>query len=243
MKYLDEFRDPEKAKALIGEIERLVAEIETARRRPLQIMEVCGGHTHSIFRYGIEEMLPDAIELVHGPGCPVCVLPMGRVDDCLALAEQPDVIFTTFGDALRVPGSKKSLLQAKAEGADVRIVYSPLDALELARKHPEREVIFFGLGFGSDINGLHAQPRPRSDAADNPVRYPFRSFDGGSVIDRQRSDTRTYDINTDGVDHYGLYADWVEDLRLVAGQQIVDDLASGAEAYLRLWERAEEAAD
>ena len=102
--------------------------------------------------------------------------------------------------------------------------------------------LFFGLGFGSDINGLHAQPKPRADAAANPVRYPFRSFDGGSVIDRQRSGTRTWDINTDGVDHYGLYADWVEDLRLVAGQQIVDDLANGAEAYLQLWARAEKAA-
>jgi microsomal dipeptidase-like Zn-dependent dipeptidase len=101
---------------------------------------------------------------------------------------------------------------------------------------------FFGLGFGSDINGLHSQPKPRSDAGANPVRYPFRSFDGGSLIDRQRSGTRTWDINTDGVDHYGLYADWVEDLRLVAGQQIVDDLATGAEAYLQLWERAEKAA-
>jgi hypothetical protein len=101
---------------------------------------------------------------------------------------------------------------------------------------------YFGLGFGSDINGLHSQPRPRSDAADNPVRYPFRSFDGGSVIDRQRSGTRTWDINSDGVDHYGLYADWVEDLRLVAGQQIVDDLANGAEAYLQLWDRAVKAA-
>jgi hypothetical protein len=101
---------------------------------------------------------------------------------------------------------------------------------------------FFGVGFGSDINGLHSQPKPRSDASANPVRYPFRSFDGGSVIDRQRSGTRTWDINTDGVDHYGLYADWVEDLRVVAGQQIVDDLANGAEAYLQLWERAEKAA-
>ena len=101
---------------------------------------------------------------------------------------------------------------------------------------------FFGVGFGSDINGLHAQPVPRSDAAQNPVRYPFRSFDGGSVIDRQHSGTRTYDINTDGVDHYGLYPDWVEDLRLVAGRQIVDDLANGAEAYLQLWARAEAAA-
>jgi hydrogenase expression/formation protein HypD len=147
MKYVDEFRDPEKARALLKEIQDLVARIEFCRKRPLAIMEVCGGHTHSIFKYGIETMLPGEIELVHGPGCPVCVLPMGRVDDCVALAETPGVIFTTFGDAMRVPGSKKSLMQAKAEGADVRMVYSPLDALELARKNPGREVVFFGLGF------------------------------------------------------------------------------------------------
>ena len=147
MKYVDEFRDPEKARALLREIETLVSGIEICRTRPLHIMEVCGGHTHSIFRYGLEGLLPDAIELVHGPGCPVCVLPMGRVDDCVALAEQPNTIFATFGDALRVPGSKKSLMQAKAEGADVRTVYSPLDALALARKNPDRDVIFFGLGF------------------------------------------------------------------------------------------------
>ena len=110
-----------------------------------------------------------------------------------------------------------------------------------ARANRSSEFLF-GLGFGSDINGLHAQPTPRTDAAQNPVRYPFRSFDGGSVIDRQRSGTRTWDINTDGVDHYGLYADWVEDLRRVAGQQIVDDMANGAEAYLQLWQRAEAAA-
>jgi hydrogenase expression/formation protein HypD len=110
-------------------------------------MEVCGGHTHSIFRYGIEGMLPAEIELIHGPGCPVCVLPMGRVDDCIAIAGRPEVIFTTFGDAMRVPGSRKSLLQAKADGADVRMVYSPLDALALAREHPEREVVFFAIGF------------------------------------------------------------------------------------------------
>ena len=106
-------------------------------------MEVCGGHTHSIFRYGIEGLLPKSIELVHGPGCPVCVLPMGRVDDCVAIAEQPGVIFTTFGDAMRVPGSRKSLLQAKADGADVRMVYSPMDALGIWReRNPEREVVF-----------------------------------------------------------------------------------------------------
>jgi hydrogenase expression/formation protein HypD len=147
MKYVDEFRDAEKAQSLLREIDKLVARIDICRHRPLSIMEVCGGHTHAIFKFGIETMLPEAIELVHGPGCPVCVLPMGRVDDCVALAETPGVIFTTFGDAMRVPGSKKSLLQAKAEGADVRMVYSPLDALGLARKHPDRQVVFFGLGF------------------------------------------------------------------------------------------------
>ena len=147
MKYVDEFRDPEKARALTREIHKLAEGIARAKQRPLQIMEVCGGHTHSIFRYGIQQLLPETIEFVHGPGCPVCVLPMGRVDDCIALAELPHVIFTTFGDAMRVPGSKKSLLQAKADGADVRMVYSPLDALKLARENPQREVIFFGLGF------------------------------------------------------------------------------------------------
>lgn len=147
MKYVDEFRDPAKAQTLAREIGALLARIERARRRPLQIMEVCGGHTHTIFRYGIQQLLPDSVEFVHGPGCPVCVLPMGRVDDCIALAERPEVIFTSFGDALRVPGSKKSLLEAKAAGADVRMVYSPLDALRLARENPQREVIFFGLGF------------------------------------------------------------------------------------------------
>jgi len=147
MKYVDEFRDPVKAKMLLKEINELVEQIDICKTRPLAIMEVCGGHTHSIFRYGLEGMLPKEIELIHGPGCPVCVLPMGRVDDCVALAEMPDTIFTTFGDAMRVPGSKKSLLQAKADGADVRMVYSPLDALDLARKNPDKEVVFFGLGF------------------------------------------------------------------------------------------------
>ena len=147
MKYVDEFRDPGQAQALSREIRALAARIGRTRQRPLQIMEVCGGHTHAIFRYGIAQFLPEEIEFVHGPGCPVCVLPMGRVDDCVALAELPNVIFTTFGDAMRVPGSKKSLLKAKAGGADVRMVYSPLDALKLANENPDREVIFFGLGF------------------------------------------------------------------------------------------------
>jgi hydrogenase expression/formation protein HypD len=151
VKYVDEFRDREKARILAGEIERLVAGMKIAAQRPIHIMEVCGGHTHSIFRYGVEGMLPAQVQLVHGPGCPVCVLPMGRVDDCIAIAEQPNVIFTTFGDAMRVPGSRKSLLQAKADGADVRMVYSPMDALALARANPHRDVVFFGLGFETTI--------------------------------------------------------------------------------------------
>jgi hydrogenase expression/formation protein HypD len=147
VKYVDEFRDRDKARALIAEIETLAAGIDRARMRPLQIMEVCGGHTHSIFRYGLEGLLPKSVELVHGPGCPVCVLPMGRIDDCVAIAERADVILTTFGDAMRVPGSRKSLLQAKADGAAVRMVYSPMDALDLARRYPDRQVVFFAIGF------------------------------------------------------------------------------------------------
>lgn len=147
MQYVDEFRDPEKAASLVAAISDLVKTLAVHHDRPLHIMEVCGGHTHAIFRYGIAHMLPPEIEFVHGPGCPVCVLPMGRVDDCVAIAETPEVIFTTFGDAMRVPGSRKSLLEAKADGADVRMVYSPIDALALARANPDREVVFFGLGF------------------------------------------------------------------------------------------------
>ncbi len=147
MRFVDEFRDPALAKTLVKEIEAISARLERGRDKPFAIMEVCGGHTHAIFRYGLEGLLPDLVEFVHGPGCPVCVLPMGRVDDCVAIAEREEVIFATFGDAMRVPGSKKSLLQAKAEGADVRMVYSPLDALTLARRNPDRQVVFFGLGF------------------------------------------------------------------------------------------------
>jgi hydrogenase expression/formation protein HypD len=114
---------------------------------PLKIMEVCGGHTHTIFKYGIEDLLPPNLQMIHGPGCPVCVIPLGRVDDALSLAKREGVIFTTFGDMMRVPGSKTSLLQAKAEGAEVRMVYSPLDALTMASKNPDREVVFLALGF------------------------------------------------------------------------------------------------
>ena len=141
MKFIDEFRDPAAARALVAAIGDLAGDGQ------FKFMEVCGGHTHTIYRHGIEHLLPPGIELVHGPGCPVCVIPMGRVDDAMWLAEQPDVIFTSFGDMMRVPGSRGSLLQAKARGADVRFVYSPLDALRLAVDNPGRPVVFFAVGF------------------------------------------------------------------------------------------------
>ncbi|MCM0591609.1 MAG: hydrogenase formation protein HypD [Gloeotrichia echinulata GP01] len=143
MKYVDEFRDPYKAEALVWQIEKLCHILG----KPIKIMEVCGGHTHSIFKYGIEEILPDTIELIHGPGCPVCVMPKGRLDDAIAISQNSNVIFATFGDAMRVPGSHTSLLQAKATGADIRMVYSPLDSLQIAKDNPDKEVVFFALGF------------------------------------------------------------------------------------------------
>ena len=147
MRYIEEFRDPKAARALLAAIAGVTAEIGATAERPVRIMEICGGHTHAIFRYGLDKLTPPGIEFIHGPGCPVCVLPMSRVDECIEIAERPEVIFTTFGDAMRVPGTRGSLLQAKARGADIRMVYSPLDALELARRSPGREVVFFGLGF------------------------------------------------------------------------------------------------
>jgi hydrogenase expression/formation protein HypD len=142
MRFVQEFRNADLGRALAAEIASLLEPGHT-----LKLMEICGGHTHSIYRYGIDGLLPEGVELVHGPGCPVCVLPMGRVDDGIAIAGEPNVIFTCFGDMLRVPGSRGSLLEAKAAGADVRIVYSPLDALGIARANPEREVVFFAIGF------------------------------------------------------------------------------------------------
>ena len=147
MRHVEEFRDPTAAKSLLAEIEKVTNQIGATKEKPVHIMEICGGHTHAIFRYGLDRLTPEGIEFIHGPGCPVCVLPMSRVDECVQIAEKPNVIFTTFGDAMRVPGTKKSLLQAKADGADIRMVYSPLDALELARRNPDKEVVFFGLGF------------------------------------------------------------------------------------------------
>ena len=142
MRFVDEYRDPVLARSLSAEIHSLVTAGEVVR-----IMEVCGGHTHAIYRHGLEELLPPEIELVHGPGCPVCVFPMGRVDDAIAIAETEGVTLATFGDMMRVPGGRGSLLEANARGADVRMVYSPLDALELARREPERHVCFFAIGF------------------------------------------------------------------------------------------------
>ncbi len=141
MKYVDEYRDAELAKRIAEEIARL------SEGRQLKLMEVCGGHTHTIYKHGVEDILPPNIDLIHGPGCPVCVLPMGRIDDAIAIARMEDVIFTTFGDMMRVPGSHGSLLDAKAEGADVRFVYSPLDAFKLARQYPDKQVVFFAIGF------------------------------------------------------------------------------------------------
>jgi len=142
MRFVDEYRDPEAAKRLSERIAGLVEQ-----GRSYKVMEVCGGHTHAIYKHGVEDLLPDEVELVHGPGCPVCVIPMGRQDDAMAIAERPEVIFTTFGDMMRVPASHGSLLDAKARGADVRMVYSPLDALKLARQNPDRQVVFFAIGF------------------------------------------------------------------------------------------------
>jgi hydrogenase expression/formation protein HypD len=142
MRFVDEYRSAEVARRLSDEIARMV---EPGRH--YKLMEVCGGHTHAIYKHGIEDLLPPEVELVHGPGCPVCVIPMGRQDDAIAIAERPEVTFTTFGDMMRVPSTRGSLLDAKARGADVRMVYSPLDALALARKNPDREVVFFAIGF------------------------------------------------------------------------------------------------
>jgi hydrogenase expression/formation protein HypD len=140
MKYLEEFRNPEIAR-------RLLDEIRAVTTRPWAMMEVCGGQTHSIIRNGIDQLLPSEIELIHGPGCPVCVTPLEMIDKALAIAARPEVTFCSFGDMLRVPGSGKDLLRVKSEGGDVRIVYSPLDAVKLAQANPQRQVVFFGIGF------------------------------------------------------------------------------------------------
>jgi hydrogenase expression/formation protein HypD len=140
MKYLSEYRDPAVARALLARIRR-----EATRRWVL--MEVCGGQTHTIVKQGLDELLEDAVEMIHGPGCPVCVTPLEQIDKALQIAARPEVIFTSFGDMLRVPGSDCDLLQVRARGGQIRVVYSPLDAVELARKNPDRQVVFFAVGF------------------------------------------------------------------------------------------------
>lgn len=140
MKYLDEYRDEKLAQSLVAEIKRTVT-------RPWVLMEVCGGQTHSIVKYGIDQLLPDEVDLVHGPGCPVCVTSLEMIDRAHAIARRPDVIFCSFGDMLRVPGSEEDLLVLKSRGADIRIVYSPIDCLRIARENPAKKVVFFGIGF------------------------------------------------------------------------------------------------
>jgi hydrogenase expression/formation protein HypD len=140
VKYLDEFNDPELAKRLVDDIHATVTQ-------PWALMEVCGGQTHSIIRHGIDQLIPDQVEMIHGPGCPVCVTPLELIDKALEIASRPDVIFCSFGDMLRVPGSGRDLFRIKSEGGDIRVVYSPMDALKIARENPERQVVFFGIGF------------------------------------------------------------------------------------------------
>ena len=140
MKYLSEYRDPEL-------VQQYLEQIHQVTTRPWKIMEICGGQTHSLVKNGILDMLPDKITMVHGPGCPVCVTPVSIIDEAIWLSKQPNVIICSFGDMLRVPGSHKSLLEAKAEGADIRILYSPLEAVQLAKQNPDKEVVFFAVGF------------------------------------------------------------------------------------------------
>ncbi len=188
MKFVDEFRDPAAARQLIATIEEQAKQLD----RPIKLMEICGGHTHTIYRYGLENLLPDSIDLVHGPGCPVCVIPMGRVDDALWLANQPDVILTTFGDMMRVPGSEESLLQARARGCDVRFVYSPLDSLKIAEENPDKHVIFFAIGFETTtpstavtLTAAKQRDTPNFSVFSNHVTIepPLRAIANGGVTE------------------------------------------------------------
>jgi hydrogenase expression/formation protein HypD len=157
MKYMSEYRDPELAKKYLEEIKNTVS-------RPWSIMEVCGGQTHSLVKNGIIDMLPNTVTMIHGPGCPVCVTPLNLIDKAIYLAEEKGVILCSFGDMLRVPGSQKNLLEVKAEGADVRILYSPLEAVKIAEDNPDKEVVFFAVGFettapANALSVVHAHRR------------------------------------------------------------------------------------
>lgn len=150
LRYIEEFRDPAAGRALIERLKRSASRIarKTGSRRPLRLMEFCGGHTHAFYRFGLLDLLPEGIRMIHGPGCPVCILPMGRIDAAIDLALRSEVLLVTYGDVLRVPGSSgMTLMKARARGADVRIVYSAVEGLALARKHPDRTVVFFAIGF------------------------------------------------------------------------------------------------
>jgi len=161
LKYIDEFRDPELVRTLLNKIKQAVT-------RPWVVMEICGGQTHSIIKNGIDQMLPKEIELVHGPGCPVCVTPLEMIDQALAIAKMDNVIFTSFGDMLRVPGSESDLFQVRSEGADVRMVYSPLEALKIAKENPDKQVVFFAVGFETTAPGnAMAVLQAHSEGIDN----------------------------------------------------------------------------
>ena len=190
MKYVDEFRDAELGRVLAAEI---VATVEPGRH--YKVMEVCGGHTHTIYKYGVDDLLPANVELVHGPGCPVCVIPMGRVDDGIAVAKRPEVIFTCFGDMMRVPGGDGTLLDAKADGADVRMVYSPLDALRVARENPEREVVFFAVGFETTAPST-ALTLMRAKAEDVPNFFVFCNH--VTIVPPLRALLESPDLRLDG---------------------------------------------
>jgi len=186
VKYLSEYRD--------GDIARgLVQTIRSVTTRCWVLMEVCGGQTHTIVRHGIDELLADSVELIHGPGCPVCVTPLVQIDRALALASRRDVIFTSFGDMLRVPGSKSDLQQVRAGGGDVRVVYSPLDALEIARSNPAREVVFFAVGFETTApaNAIESIPSWYPDGSRTLSKPPASAR---STMSRQCS----YELASDG---------------------------------------------
>ena len=240
MRYVDEYRSAEVAKRVVDQIARLV---EPGRQ--YKLMEVCGGHTHTIYKHGVENVLPVEVDLIHGPGCPVCVIPMGRVDDAIAIAEQPNVVFTTFGDMMRVPGGNGSLLEAKARGADVRMVYSPLDALRIAREHPEREVVFFAIGFETTAPST-ALTLLR--ARDEGIRNFFVFANHVTIIPAIRAILASPDLRLDGFIGPGhvstvigtrpyrfIAADWGKPL-VVAGFEPLDVLQS---AYMILRQLAD----
>ena len=194
MKYIDEYRNARLAQSIVAEIRRI-------QTRPWVIMEVCGGQTHSIVKHGIDRLLPDEVELVHGPGCPVCVTPLEMIDKAHAIAIRPGVIFCSFGDMLRVPGSHGDLFALKSQGADIRVVYSPLDCLKIARANPDTKVVFFAIGFETTApaNAMlvlrahqegvknfsvlvsHLLVPPSSPTFSNPRRIAFRAFLGRAM--------------------------------------------------------------